>query len=80
MTGVLNITFHLVQAVLPEVEAEVRFKLCVCVRGWRGEKPSCKVYNSVNDTSHFKRRDTDEKYNILKGQFDCNSNHVIYSF
>ena len=31
-------------------------------------------------TSRFKRRDTDETFNILKGPLDCNSNHVIYLF
>ena len=41
---------------------------------------SCEVCKSVNDTSHFRRRDTDETSNILKGPFDCNSNHVIYLF
>ena len=45
-----------------------------------GEKRSCEVCKSVNDTSHFKRRDTNEKFNILKGPLDCNSNHVIYLF
>ena len=38
------------------------------------------VCKSVNDTSHLKRRDTDETFNILKGPLDCNSNHVIYLF
>ena len=38
------------------------------------------VCKSVNDTSHFKRRDTNETFNILKGPLDCNSNHVIYLF
>ena len=45
-----------------------------------GEKRSCEVCKSVNDTSHFKTRDTDETFNILKGSLDCNSNHVIYLF
>ena len=45
-----------------------------------GEKRSCEVCKSVNDTSHFKRRDTNETFNILKGPLDCNSNHVIYLF
>ena len=43
-------------------------------------KRSCEVCKSVNDTSHFKRRDTNETFNILKGPLDCNSNHVIYLF
>ena len=45
-----------------------------------GKKRSCEVCKSVNDTSHFKRRDTDETFNILKGPLDCNSNYVIYLF
>ena len=44
-----------------------------------GKKHSCEC-KSVNDTSDFKRRDTNEKFNILKGLPDCNSNHVIYLF
>ena len=47
---------------------------------WGGKKRSCEVCKSVNDTSHFKRRDTDETFDILKGPLDCNSNQVIYSF
>ena len=39
-----------------------------------------KVCKSVNDTSNFKRRDTNKTFNILKGLLDCNSNHVIYLF
>ena len=45
-----------------------------------GEKRSCEVCKSVNDTSHIKRRDTDETFNIVKGPLDCNSNHVIFLF
>ena len=45
-----------------------------------GKKRSCEVCKSVNDTSHFKRRDRGETFNILKGPLDCNSNHVIYLF
>ena len=41
-------------------------------------KYSCEVCKSVNDTSPFKRRDTNETFNILKGPLDCSSNHVIY--
>ena len=65
---------HLAWAVLPKVDAEGRSKLCRC------KKCSCEVCKSVNDTSHFKRRDTKETRNILKGPLDCNSNHVIYLF
>ena len=66
---------RLVRAVLPKVDAEGRSKPC------GRKKRSCEVCKSVNDTtSHFKRRDTDETFNILKGPLDCNSNHVIYLF
>ena len=61
---------HLVRAVLPKVDAEGRSKPC------GGKKRSCEVCKLVNDTSHFKRRDT----YILKGTLDCNFNHVIYLF
>ena len=65
---------HLVQAVLAKVDAEGGSKPC-------GEKKrSCEVCKSVNDTSYFKRRDTDETFNILKEPLGCNSNHVIYLF
>ena len=47
--------------------------------GRRGEeRRSCEVCKSVNDTSHFKRRDTNETFSILRGPLDFNSNHVIY--
>ena len=59
---------------LPKVDAEGITK----PRG--GENRSCEVCKSVDDTSHFKRRDTDEAFNILKGPLDCNSNHFIYLF
>ena len=65
---------HLAWAVLPMVEAEGRSKPC------EGKKRSSEVCKSVNDTSYFKRRDTDEMFNVLKGPLDCNSNHVIYLF
>ena len=45
-----------------------------------GEKRFCEVCKSVNDTLHFKRRDANETFKILKGPLDCNSNHVIYLF
>ena len=45
-----------------------------------GEKRSCEACKSVKDTTHFKRKDTDETLDILKGPLDCNSNHVIYLF
>ena len=65
---------HLARAVLLKVNAKGRSKPC------GGKKRSCEVFKSVNDTSHFKRRDTDETFNILKGPLNCNSNHVIYLF
>ena len=45
-----------------------------------GKKRCCEVCKSVNDTSHFNRRDTDETFSIPKGLLDYNSNHVIYLF
>ena len=42
-----------------------------------GEKGSCEGGKVL---VHFKRREIDEKFNILKQPFDCNSNHVIYLF
>ena len=63
---------HLVLAVLPKVDAEVRSKSC------GGKKCSSEVCKLVNDTFHFKRRDTNETFNMLKDPLDCNSNHVIY--
>ena len=65
---------HLVRAVLPNTEAEGRPKLC------RWKKHSCEVSKSINSTSHFKWRDTDERFNILKRPLDYNSNHVIHLF
>ena len=64
---------HLVRAVLPKFYAEGRSKPC------EGKKSSYEVCKSVNDTSHFKRRDTDEKFSILKGPLDCNFNHIYLS-
>ena len=65
---------HLVRAVLPKVDAEDRSKPC------EGKKHYCEVSKSVNNTSNFKMRNTDETFNIPKGPLDCNSNHVIYLF
>ena len=63
---------HLLWAVFPNFDAKGICKPC-------GEKKRCcEVCKSVNDTSNFKRRDTDETFNILKRPLDCNSNHVIY--
>ena len=57
-----------------KVDTEDRPKPC------NGKKRSCEVYRSVNDMSYFKRRETDETFNILKEPHDYSSNHVIYLF
>ena len=63
---------HLVRATSSKVDPEGRSKLCA------GRNVlSCNVCKPVNDTSHFKKRDTKETFNILKELIDCNSNHVI---
>ena len=49
---------------LLNIDAEDRSKPC------GGKKRSGEVCKSVNGTSHFKRRDTDETFNILKGPLD----------
>ena len=36
------------------------------------------VCKSVNDIFHFKRRDTNKMFNIVKGPFDSKPNHVSY--
>ena len=72
MTGVLNITlFGLSHTKLMRKADPNRV---------RGEKRSCEVCKSVNDTSRFKKRNTNETFKILKGPLDCNSNHAIYLF
>ena len=48
--------------------------------GGGGKKLFFEVCKSVNDTCHFKRRDTDKTFNILKGPLDYSFNHVIYLF
>ena len=47
---------HLVRAVLPKVDAEGRCQPC------GGKKRSCKICKLVNDTFHFKTRDTGETF------------------
>ena len=59
-------------ALLPKVDAEGRSK------PFGKKKRPCEVCNSVNGTFHFKKRDTDENFNMLKGPLDCNSKHAIY--
>ena len=63
-----------VRAVLPKIDAEGTSKPC------GGGGRSCEVCKSINGTSHFQRRDTDEPFDILKGPLDCNSNLVICLF
>ena len=58
---------HLIRAVLPKIDPRQ-------IQAVRGKKRSCEVCKSVNDTSHFKRRDTDETFNIPKRPLDCNLN------
>ena len=41
---------------------------------------SCKLSKSVNDPIHFKNRDTEKTFNLLKGPFDYKYNHIIYIF
>ena len=69
-----SLKYHLVRTLSAKVDAEGRSNSC----GWK--KHSCVVCKSVNDTSNFKRTDTDKTFNILKGPLECNSNHVIYLF
>ena len=59
--------FQNVKKILPELDI-------------RGKKLPREVCKSVNGTSHFKRRDTNETLSIIKGPLDCSSNHVIYWF
>ena len=42
--------------------------------------PNIAGMKSVNDSLHFKRTDTDETFNTLKGPLDCSCNHVIHLF
>ena len=53
--------------------------VCVCGEGGGGGH-SCDVCKSVNDTSHFKKRDTNDTFNILQGPLDFNSSHAFYLF
>ena len=65
---------HLVRAALPQLDRECRSKPC------HGANCSCKVCVSVKDTTKFKKAESEETFDILKGPLDCNSNNVIYQF
>ena len=65
---------HLVRAVLLQWDREDRSKQC------EGANRSCEVCNSVKDTTKFKKAESEETFDILKGPLDCNSNNVIYLF
>ena len=69
----MNLKDHPVGAVLLRVDVEGIYTNHVGQGGGR----SSEVCKSVNDTSHLKRRDTDDMFNTLKGPLDCNSNHII---
>ena len=66
---------HLVRTVLPQLDRKGRSKkLC------EGPNRSCVVCDSVKDTAKFKKAESEETFDILKGPLDCNSNNVIYVF
>ena len=58
---------HLVRTVLPRLDREGRSKLC------EGPNRSCVVCDSVKDTAKFKKAESEETFDILKGPLDCNS-------
>ena len=64
---------HLVWAVLPPRLMQKTDRNHV------GE-PSCEVCQSIDDTSHFEERETDKRFDKLKGLLDHSSNHIIYLF
>ena len=80
MTGVSKITF--LRLCYPKLMRKADpNRVCVCAVGeGGGEKHSCEICKSVNGTSHFKRKATNDSFNILKGPLDCNSNLIIYLF
>ena len=65
---------HLVRTALPQLDREGRNKPC------DGANRSFKVRESVKDTTKFKKTESKENFDILKGPLDCNSNNVIYLF
>ena len=72
--NVKSLKDHLVGAVLPQVDREGRSKPC------EEANCSCEVCDSVKDTTKFKKAESEETFDILKGPLDCNSNNVIYLF
>ena len=77
ITGFKNVESlkdHLVRAVLPQLDREGRSKPCEEANG------SCEVYDSVKDTTKFKKVESEETFDIFKGPLDCNSSNVIYLF
>ena len=62
---------HLVRAFLPQLDREGRSKPC------EGANSSCEACDSVKDMAKFKKGESEETFDILKGPLDCNSNNVI---
>ena len=56
---------HLVRAVLPQLDREGRSKPC------HGANRSCEVFESVKETTKFKKAESEETFDILKGPLDC---------
>ena len=65
---------HLVRAVLPQLDREGRSKPC------HRANRSCEVFESVKETTKFKKAESEETFDILKGPLDCNCNNVICLF
>ena len=65
---------HLEGVVLPQLDREGRSKTC------EGANRPYEVCESVKDTTKFKKAESEETFDILKGPLDCNSNNVIYLF
>ena len=55
---------HLLRAVLPQLDREDRSKPC------EGANRSCGVCESVKDTTKFKKEESEETFDILKGPLD----------
>ena len=69
-----SLKHHSVRAVLPQLDKESRSKPC------EGASLSCEVCESVKDTTKFKKAESEETFDIVKGPLDCNSNNVIHFF